>query len=743
LEVQETIMSGQKILARSILAALASSLILVNGAYAVEFAKGKILVKPAPGLSEAKLEKILKTVNARSRGRLMGLDVHEVDVPARAEEAVARALSRNPNIQFAEPDYLLEPVGTVNDPGYGSQWHLPKMQAPSAWAYGDGNGVTVAILDTGVYANHVDLTGQVLSGWNTVSNSGDTSDIHGHGTWVAGTVAATTNNAVGVASTAPGAKILPVRISDRTDGAAYSSDAAEGIRWAVDQGARVANLSYGFGGNSTVSYAASYMMSMGGVVVVAAGNQSSDPGYAQDPYLFVAAATDSGDRKASYSNYGSFVDIAAPGSAIYTTSRSGGYSSVNGTSFASPNAAAVAALVMAANPGLSATDVLSIMEDSAADLGSAGWDPYFGHGRVDALAAVQLAAGSGATTDTTPPNAEIGSPSNGETVNDLVSISVLASDDYGVESVTLFVNGSELATSTQASSGGVYDFSWDSTTVSDGEHRLTALAIDGAGNTAESADVLVTVDQQDVIQNSPPTASFTVDCMDLDCSFGDSSTDSDGYVSERLWDFGDGNTSTILNPVHYYAFSGVYTVTLLVTDDGGATDSVSKRVSVSFSDNTPPVVTAPDDVTVTAITETTSVDLGIPVVTDDLDPDPVVTNDAPSSFPVGTTTVTWTATDASGNAATDKQLVTVSEAETNAISLSVSGEKIKGDKFANLIWAGMEGSTIYVYRDGELVDSTPNDGTYTHGPFGSGKPAGYKVCEAGGAVCSNEVMVAW
>ena len=134
------------------------------------FAEGRILVKPAAGLSDAKLDRILARVGARARQKLTGMNIRVVDVPAQAEAALARALNHTPGIAFAEVDLLLEPVATVNDPNYPSQWHLPRMQAPDAWQYGDGSGVKVAVCDSGVYAGHPDLAGQVLDGWNTVSS---------------------------------------------------------------------------------------------------------------------------------------------------------------------------------------------------------------------------------------------------------------------------------------------------------------------------------------------------------------------------------------------------------------------------------------------------------------------------------------------------------------------------------------------------------------------------------------------
>lgn len=273
----------------------------------------------------------------------------------------------------------------------------------------------------------------------------DTSDVVGHGTWVTGVITETVNNGIGGASTAPGTQVMPIRITDRSDGYAYFSDMASGITWAADHGARVANLSYsGAAGSAAVADAASYMMSKQGVVVVAAGNDNIDYGYTNSSYLYVAAATDANDAKASFSSFGSFVDIAAPGTYIYTTNRSGTYSTVQGTSFATPNVAGVAAMVMSANPLLKATDVLSVISSTAVDLGTAGWDANFGNGRVNELAAVQKAV-TYQVMDSTAPITSIVSPLGGSKLSGLATVSVSASDASGVKAVTLLVNGAPLA----------------------------------------------------------------------------------------------------------------------------------------------------------------------------------------------------------------------------------------------------------------------------------------------------------
>jgi subtilisin family serine protease len=476
---------------------------------AASYAEGYILVKPAAGLNEERFARILKRAGGRSMGRLHGLEVRKVAVPPQAERKVAAALSRSPLMAFAELDQLVEPIATPDDPGFSKQWHLPVMQAPDAWSYGDGSSVTVAVLDTGVYSAHPDLAGKVVAGWNTVSNNTDTADINNHGTWVAGVIGEYANNGIGGASVAPGSSIMPVRISNRSDGAAYFSDMAEGVAWADAHGARVANISYhGVAGSKTVETAAANMMAHGGVVVVAAGNNNTDEGYANSDYLYVAAATTSGDTRATFSNYGDYVDISAPGVSIYTTARNGGYSSVSGTSFSSPATAATAAVVMSANPGLTPSDVLAVISNTATDLGTAGWDPYYGFGRVNTKAAAVLAANA-TTSDTVAPQVSVAAPADGGEVSDWVTIDIQASDDFGVVSTALFVDGRKVATETQAVSPDLYRFAWDSTSVSDGSHVIYATASDAAGNVGTSTNINLNVANNAPTDTVPPTITIT------------------------------------------------------------------------------------------------------------------------------------------------------------------------------------------------------------------------------------------
>jgi len=480
--------------------------------------KGYLLVKPAPGLPHDKFEKEMGEHGAQVERDVRGTRVKLMKVQEGKEVELANKLNKNPRIAFAEPDLLMPQDAVVNDPYYTSQWHLPVMGAPAAWTYSSGKGIAVAVCDSGVDAAHPDILGQVINGINTVDGTTNTADLNGHGTKVAGVIAALANNGVGVASVAPGAGILAMRITNSSDGSAYFSDMAECVTYAADHGARVANLSYsGAAGSSTVASAASYMRSrINGVVVVAAANNGTELTYANDPNLFVAAATDSTDTRASYSNYGNFIDIAAPGSGIYTTLSGGGYGAVSGTSFATPNTAAVVAIVMSANPTLTTTDVTSIITNTAKDLGTAGWDKYYGWGRVDADASAQMAA-TVVTSDHAAPSVAVANPGTGETVKDVVTVDVRADDDFGVISVDLLVDGSLVATDTQEDPTipYLYKFAWDSTEATDGTHRLKAVARDASGNVGSAQEVTVTVANSDdttppVISSLSPASDATV-----------------------------------------------------------------------------------------------------------------------------------------------------------------------------------------------------------------------------------------
>lgn len=467
-----------------------------------EFVPGRVLVKIRPEVSRAAARRFMSKQEAFDIEEIGETRIHVMQLPAgRDEKAFIKTLKSQPEVEFAELDYLVPPAEmTPNDPDYVSQWHLPMISSPAAWSGTSGStSVVIAILDTGVDATHPDLAPKIVAGWNFWDNNANTSDVFGHGTAVAGTAAAASNNGLGVASVAWGCQVMPIRISS-TNGSASISAIANGLTWAADHGARVANISYKVTDYSPVRVAAQYFQSRGGVVVIAAGNDKMFDSAADNPYVLTVSATDGNDNLASFSNTGNNVDLAAPGVSIDTTNRGGGYGFWGGTSFSAPIVAGVAALVVSANPGLSGSQVQDFLKQSSDDRGIAGWDPIFGWGRVNAARAVEASLGSGGV-DSTPPAVSIISPASGNTVSGAATIEVTASDNVGLSSVALSIDGVNRATLT----GGPYAFDWDTASAADGAHVVTATAKDAAGNQSSSA-VTVAVDNRP--EAAPPQVTI-------------------------------------------------------------------------------------------------------------------------------------------------------------------------------------------------------------------------------------------
>ncbi|MFI5934672.1 S8 family peptidase [Actinoplanes sp. NPDC051494] len=298
------------------------------------------------------------------------------------------------------------PAGT--DPYRADQWDFATIGVTRAWEHSTGAGVIVAVIDTGVDATHPDLAGAILPGIDYLTGTtGTSSDPNGHGTHVAGTIAALTGNDVGISAIAPDTKILPIRALD-AKGSGNMADVANGIVYAADHGADVINMSLGATTEiAAMTNAIAYARDKGVTVVAAAGNdgeKGSPVAYpAADPGVIAVAATDTADRVASFSNRGDYIDIAAPGYQTLSTypTDNGSYAIDSGTSMASPHVAAVAALIKAYRPAATPDQIETILEDSAVDLGATGKDTGYGWGRVDAAAALDLTADGSTAPSTT------------------------------------------------------------------------------------------------------------------------------------------------------------------------------------------------------------------------------------------------------------------------------------------------------------------------------------------------------
>ncbi len=454
---------------------------------------------------------------------------------SRELRAAMESFARNPDLEYVEPDATMRVLQfTPNDTRYSEQWHYQNvtagMRLPNAWTIATGSGITVAVLDTG-RTPHPDLDGNTVAGYDFVSSATNARDGNGrdpnpndegdwvttnqcgsnpaqnsswHGTHVAGTIAAVTNNGTGVAGVAFGARIQHARVLAACGGSL--SDIADAIVWASGGSvsgvpnnatpARVINMSLGGSGScgSTYQAAIDAAVARGTAVVVAAGNSNVNASNARPANcnnVITVAASDRNGNRAYYSNYGTVIDVTAPGGDTRTaghgvlstlntgttTQGSPTYAFYQGTSMATPHVAGLVAMMLSRNPSLTPAQVETLLKNNARPLPGT-CSGGCGAGLVDATATMQAVAGG---------------------------------------------------------------------------------------------------------SNQPPVASFSFTTSGLTASFTDQSSDPDGSIASRAWNFGDGTTSTATNPSKTYAAAGTYTVTLTVTDNQGATNTTSRSVTVSSS----------------------------------------------------------------------------------------------------------------------------------------------------------------
>lgn len=312
----------------------------------------QLLVKFEEGTPPGVVRRVLARAGVTPERRIDHTGARTVEV-APAERAAALAeLDASAAVEYAETDVVLTALDTVpNDAQWPGQWGPSKVSAPRAWdaARGSAN-VIVAVLDTGVDFGHPDLRGAAVPGYDFVGNDGEPADDHGHGTAAAGVLAARTNNIEGLAGVCWSCALMSVKVLDAT-GSGNTSTIAQGIVWAVDHGADVINLSLGGPGSQTLGLAAAYAASKGVLLVAAAGNSGvSTPMYpAALPEVVSVAATDQADQRYSWSNFGPWVQVAAPGCNIAPL-RGGGYGNFCGTSSATPVVAGLAGLALSAKP---------------------------------------------------------------------------------------------------------------------------------------------------------------------------------------------------------------------------------------------------------------------------------------------------------------------------------------------------------------------------------------------------------
>jgi hypothetical protein len=364
------------------------------------FVQGEILVKFKPhvgglGAQRSLEAEGLQTLEVSKSGYM------RVRVPPGFEEATIARLQARGDIEIASVNHLLYAAVIPNDPSYGTQWALPKINAPVAWDITTGSSnVIVAVVDSGLDTGHVEFSGRIVDPYDAIDGDSTPQDTCGHGTHVTGIIGAAGNNSTGMAGMAWNIKVMPIRALTLNGSCGGNEfDVQEAIDWAVSHGAKVINLSLGAlpgVGQScqnflpTLSQAVTNAYNAGVLVVAAAGNNGADrlacPA-AQAETLAVGATTSS-DQRSWYSNYGTGLNVMAPGDGIYSTIP-GSYTYMSGTSMATPHVSGLAGLIFSVNSSLSHTGVWNIIQNTADDLSPSGYDTETGYGRINAGQALE------------------------------------------------------------------------------------------------------------------------------------------------------------------------------------------------------------------------------------------------------------------------------------------------------------------------------------------------------------------
>jgi hypothetical protein len=404
---------------------------------AMEFKAGEIIVKFREGVPRVGIQSLLLADDMRILDEMDDLGFMLLSVPKDQELEKTEELKRSPWVEYAEPNYVIQIVDPIpfelpyslraqdvipppNDPYFPSQWNLDKIQARAAWDVTTGsNRVVIAVVDSGVDLDHPEIENKIwtnpgetpgnkvdddrngyvddVHGWDFVNLNGEPQDDYGHGTFVAGIAAAETNNGLLIAGVSWGAEIMPVKVVD-DNGKSYHWDIAGGITYAARNGAKIITVSpalYSHIDPQPLQAAINDAYARGTLIVAGSGDPNLSDPIPPDAYQYPAAlghvvsvaATTHNDGHPDFSTYNDKVDVAAPGVEIRSFWE-GGYGWISSTRVAAAHVSGLAALVWSVNPTLTPDEVESIIESTAVDLGEPGKDNYFGHGRIDASAAV-------------------------------------------------------------------------------------------------------------------------------------------------------------------------------------------------------------------------------------------------------------------------------------------------------------------------------------------------------------------
>lgn len=356
-----------------------------------EHVPGELLVKFVPGQSGP----INQMIGAQELGYNTAIGVTRIKLPRNVSVNQGIAFYKSKlGVMYAEPNYIQRNQWIPNDPRYGQQYALPKIQAPAGWDSMRGDAATIiAIVDTGVSKDHEDLAAKLLPGYDFVNDDADPDDDQGHGTHCAGIAAAITNNGKGIAGLAVDCSIMPVKVLNE-NGSGAVSWIINGITWAADNGAHVISLSLGGGGASQAQQdSLRYAIGKGSLPVAAAGNHGTTQKIypAGFPEALAVAATDANDNKANFSAFGSdWVGVAAPGVNIMSCVPGNSYGPSSGTSMACPYVAGLAGLIKSAWKTATVAELRSQIEGSCDFVGD-----FVKYGRINVFRAIPSGGGGG------------------------------------------------------------------------------------------------------------------------------------------------------------------------------------------------------------------------------------------------------------------------------------------------------------------------------------------------------------
>ncbi|MCF8083466.1 MAG: S8 family serine peptidase [Deltaproteobacteria bacterium] len=358
----------------------------------IRYVQDEVLLKFHLGVSKEEIREILKKHNLvevtdDTLSKIGYIKVRIAD--GRDPIGVIKEIGKEYKLKIPEPNYIINTL-TISDPFYSDQWYIPDTNFDKAWQnVKRKNTIRVGVIDSGVDAKHPDLKGKVLDGYNFVEDNPDGSDVHGHGTFVAGIIAATANN-IGIKGLYDYAQVIPVKVIDENGLGTYE-DAAKGIIYAADNGAKVINLSIGgYAYSAMLQDAVDYALERGCIVAAAGGNDGIEQAIYPAAYPDVIGVSGLGYDGEIWinSNSGSHIDVSTPGVNIISTGVDESYSFVSGTSGASAMVSALAAMLVSEKPDLSNSLIHRLITQSAKDLGENGKDKIYGAGEIDAESAL-------------------------------------------------------------------------------------------------------------------------------------------------------------------------------------------------------------------------------------------------------------------------------------------------------------------------------------------------------------------